>query len=156
MQSKKEHERVQAFQGNDLNAQLGMVVVESGPERVLIDMPVGERCLQKFGYVHGGATLALLEAAGSVGAEMLCDLERERPFGVHMDVRHLNSCTHGMVHGLAELAGQQDLGKRGSRQSWRVTATDDEGNVMSAGTFDTRIVPLDYLQTRNARQGRHS
>ncbi len=129
-----------------LNALLGMRVVLDGPDEVAIDMPVGDACLQPFGFVHGGATLSLLEAAGSRAAELRCNLDEQLPFGVHMDVRHKKSCRAGTVHARATLQCEQDLGERGTRQEWRVVATDDAGDVMSEGTFVTRIVPKSIVQ----------
>ena len=128
-----------------LNAVLGMRMVHDGPDEVAIDMPVGDACLQPFGFVHGGATLALLEAAGSRAAELRCNLDHQLPFGVHMDVRHVKSCREGTVHARATLRCEQDLGERGTRQEWDVVATDDAGDVMSEGTFVTRIVPRSRL-----------
>lgn len=133
-----------------LNGCLQFQLIEDGTDRVRMDMPVTPDCLQPFGYVHGGATLALLEAAGSRGAEMRCNLETHRPFGVHMDVKHVHNCNKGTVHALAEIASEEDLGNRGTMQVWHVCATDDNGTIMSEGTFATRIVPLAYLQQKEA------
>ena len=133
-----------------LNGMLGIRLVQGDADFVRMDMPVTTACLQPFGYVHGGATLALLEAAASLGAELRCNLECERPFGSHMDVRHVRSCREGTVHATASLASEENLGERGSRQVWDVHATDDAGDLLSAGTFVTRIVSFDYLAAKES------
>ena len=133
-----------------LNERLGLVEVDDSPEAVHLDMPVTDACMQPFGYVHGGATLALLEAAASWGARLRCDLDTMRPFGTHMDVHHIRSCTQGTVHGAAILASEEDLGPAGTRQVWEVSATDDAGRQLSVGTFTTRIVSLDYLESKES------
>ena len=133
-----------------LNNQLGFVEVDYSPEAVHLDMPVTDACMQPFGYVHGGATLTLLEAAASWGARLRCDLQTHRPFGTHMDVHHVRACTQGTVHGAAVLSDEQDLGPKGTRQVWDVSATDDAGNLLSVGTFTTRIVSLSYLQSKES------
>ena len=133
-----------------LNGLLGFASVSESPTQVRLDMPVSPSCMQPFGYVHGGATLTLLEAAGSWGARLRCNLETHRPFGTHMDVHHVRACQGGTVHGVATLAEEQDLSERGTRQVWDVSATDDDGNLLSTGTFTTRIVPLDYLSTKES------
>ena len=136
-----------------LNGLLGLNVVEEDRDTVRMDMPVSSSCLQPFGFVHGGATLALLEAAASRGAELRCNLGCERPFGTHVDITHVKNCRQGTVHGTAVFESEQDLGERGTRQTWRVQATDDSGAVMSTGTLETRIVPLAYLESKsNARK----
>lgn len=134
--------------GIGLNGMLQIVVVEDSAERVCMDMPVTSKCLQPFGYVHGGATLALLEAAGSRAAELRCNLDTQRPFGTHMDVHHIRNCREGTVHGAAEFMSEEDLGERGTKQTWQVAATDDGGNTLSTGTFTTRVVPIDYLEQK--------
>lgn len=52
-----------------LGERMGMRVVECSPERVVIDMPV-EGNTQPFGLLHGGASAALAETAGSIGAAL--------------------------------------------------------------------------------------
>ena len=103
-------------------------------------MPITDAVRQPFGFVHGGATLALLETVGSRAAELRANLEVERPFGIHMDVRHFKAGVEGTVRGVAEIDRVE-----GNKQFWRVTAYDDAGDVMSSGTFMTKIVSLERL-----------
>ena len=109
-------------------------------------MPITDAVLQPFGFVHGGATLALLETVASRAAELRADLETERPFGTRVDVRHRKSGRAGSVRGVAELERVE-----GVKQIWRVNAYDDEGDVMSTGTFETKIVTLAYLAEKGRR-----
>lgn len=124
---------------------LGIRFTEASPDRCEAVMPITDAILQPFGFVHGGATLALLETVASRAAELRADLESERPFGVRMDARHLKSGQAGQVRGVAELDHVE-----GSKQIWRVTAYDDAGDVMSTGTFETKIVTLAYLAQKAA------
>ncbi|MCI3988205.1 hotdog fold thioesterase, partial [Bacillus vallismortis] len=48
-----------------------MEIVENSAERCVAFMPVDHRTVQQFGYLHGGASVALAETAGSVGAQNL-------------------------------------------------------------------------------------
>ena len=48
---------------------LGIEVLEAGPDRVVARMPVAGN-VQPFGLLHGGATAALCETVGSVGASL--------------------------------------------------------------------------------------
>ena len=50
-----------------LGKTLGMEVVEAAPERVVISMPVTPAHHQPFGYLHGGASVALAETVASIG-----------------------------------------------------------------------------------------
>ena len=68
-----------------------------------------------------------------------------------MNVHHIRSCQKGTVHGSATLVSEEDLGARGTKQVWNVEARTDTGDTMSTGTFTTHIVPLDYLEKKNAQ-----
>ena len=125
---------------------LGIRFTEATPERCEAVMPITDAVLQPFGFVHGGATLALLETVASRAAELRADLETERPFGTRVDVRHRKPGRAGSVRGVAELERVEDV-----KQIWRVNAYDDEGDVMSTGTFETKIVTLAYLAERGRR-----
>ena len=125
---------------------LGIRFTEATPERCEAVMPITDAVLQPFGFVHGGATLALLETVASRAAELRADLETERPFGTRVDVRHRKSGRAGSVRGVAELERVE-----GVKQIWRVNAYDDEGDVMSTGTFETKIVTLAYLAEKGRR-----
>ena len=125
---------------------LGIRFTEATPERCEAVMPITDAVLQPFGFVHGGATLALLETVASRAAELRADLETERPFGTRVDVRHRKPGRAGSVRGVAELERVE-----GVKQIWRVNAYDDEGDVMSTGTFETKIVTLAYLAERGRR-----
>ena len=45
---------------------LGLRVLEESPTHVLMEMPVTDALVQPFGFLHGGATISLLESAASV------------------------------------------------------------------------------------------
>lgn len=119
---------------------LGIEYTEESATRVVAVMPITPEILQPFGFVHGGATIALLESVASVGAEASVDLDCERPFGIEVTVRHRKSGTSGTLTGIAELDRVE-----GSKQFWTVAAYDDEGDVVSDGVIMTKIVSLERL-----------
>ena len=127
---------------------LGLRVLEESPTHVLMEMPVTDALVQPFGFLHGGATISLLESAASWAAALGTDFATERAFGSHIDVHHLNSVTGGLVRGSATLESTRDLGERGSKQTWAVEAKDEQGRTVSCGTITTRTVSLRYLSSR--------
>lgn len=127
---------------------LGLRVLEESPTHVLMEMPVTDALVQPFGFLHGGATISLLESAASWAAALGTDFATERAFGSHIDVHHLNSVTGGLVRGSATLESTRDLGERGSKQTWAVEAKDEQGRTVSCGTITTRTVSLEYLSSR--------
>lgn len=135
---------------------IGLSVAEESPERVVMEMPVTDALMQPFGYLHGGATASLLESAASWAAALHADYGKERAFGSHVDIHHIKSVRNGTVHGTAELAKNEDLGERGSKQTWKVTATDDAGDVVSCGIITTRTVSLEYLAKKQGKDAASS
>lgn len=119
---------------------LDMEYLVDEPEHVEVRMPITSRILQPFGFVHGGATIALIETAASRGATLMADLETERPFGIESKIRHRKSGKQGWVRAVAKLDHCEK-----NKQFWDVAAYDDEGDVMSDGVFVTKIVTLERL-----------
>ena len=114
---------------------LGMEFVSVERDRVVATMPVDERTRQPYGYLHGGATAALLETVASVGAVQNVDTAREIPLGVEICVQHRRSVREGLVTGTAE-----PLEMAPDRQLWSVVARDDQDRVISEGTCAIRVV----------------
>lgn len=134
------------------NELLGIQVESVKPGRVEMSMPITKDHTQPFGFLHGGATLTLLEAAASRGAECTVDPSKERPFGIEINVRHRKSGQVGdTLRGIAEL-DREELGSYGSRkQIWNVTAYDGTGDVVSEGTFTTKVVSLARLAEKGVK-----
>ena len=131
---------------------LGLRVLEESPTYVLMEMPVTDALVQPFGFLHGGATISLLESAASWAAALGTDCATERAFGSHIDVHHLSSATGGVVRGSATLESTQNLGGRGSKQTWAVEAIDEHGHTVSCGTITTRTVSLKYLAEKRSAE----
>jgi len=106
-------------------------------------MPVTEALVQQYGYLHGGATIALLETAASLGAVGTADAD-ETPFGVHIDIRHRRSARAGqVVTGYARLKDEMPSNAEHPdrrTQLWEVRALDESGAVISDGIIEIRIV----------------
>ena len=100
----------------DFNKLLGITFPEASATFVRAELPITDAIRQPYGFVHGGATLTLLEAAASLGAEFHTDLSRELPFGV--------------------------TSSKGYRKLfWNVCARDDGGDVISEGVILCVVVP---------------
>jgi phosphoribosyl-AMP cyclohydrolase/phosphoribosyl-ATP pyrophosphohydrolase/phosphoribosyl-AMP cyclohydrolase len=134
--------------GRGMTDRMGIRVIEQSPTRVRMDLPVLPGVLQPVGFLHGGATITLLESCASLASWLGSDLETEYSFGTHVDVKHVNAVRSGVVHGTAELDQVDDLGERGRKETWRVEATDDGGATVSLGTVTTRVVSKRYFANR--------
>ncbi len=116
--------------------------------RVEATMPIIEEILQPFGFVHGGATISLLESAASEGTAAHADWETQRPFGVDIHVAHRKGAKGKQLRGVAELE-KEELSRSGAiKHFWKVTAYDDEGDIVSEGSVFAMIVPLARLEEK--------
>ncbi|RIN78849.1 PaaI family thioesterase [Staphylococcus simulans] len=98
--------------------------VETG--YVKMKMPVSDKVKQPFGYLHGGATMALGETACSIGAAHMVDTDKIIPVGLEMNTNHIRSATEGYVYAIAELIH----GGR-STQVWNINLVDDQDKLIS-------------------------
>ena len=109
-----------------------------------MSMPISPAIYQGYGYVHGGATLALIESVASLASHGYAG-DDEIPFGVGMDVRHRHSAKSGRLHAVADLDRIEPSAKVGRKLFWNVRAEDDAGTVLSDGVFVAKIVPKSYV-----------
>ena len=123
--------------------ELGIEFTTVSAERVETVMPITPRMHQPYGFVHGGVTLALLEATASKGVELHTYLAVERPFGIAIEVRHRKTAREGTLRGVAEFDHAE-----GRKQFWRVSAYDDAGDVVSSGMFTTKVVSFERLREK--------
>src|SRR5438876_2059387 len=79
-----------------LNQTLEIELVEASRERVVMKMPVTARHHQPWGFLHGGASLALAESAATVGAFLNCP-PGMGAFGQQINANHLRSLRQGVL-----------------------------------------------------------
>jgi 1,4-dihydroxy-2-naphthoyl-CoA hydrolase len=116
---------------------LGMDIVESGKERVVIRMPVGPKVLQPWGLLHGGASVALAETAASMAASMNVDREKDVVVGIEINANHLRGKRDGVV---TATALPVHVGRR--TQVWEVRIADEEGKLVCISRCTLAVVPL--------------
>jgi uncharacterized protein (TIGR00369 family) len=104
-----------------INDLLDVEVLEAGPERVVMRLPVDWRVHQPFGILHGGVSALLAESAASLGAALAAGPERS-VVGIELSASHLRGLRDG--HLTAE-ATPVRVGR--TIQVWRIVLTDDEG-----------------------------
>lgn len=118
-----------------LHQSLGIEVIEIGEGKVKATMPVDDRTRQPYGYLHGGASVALAETAASVGTAALIDLEKEICFGLEINANHVRSKRDGMVTATAETVHR---GK--TTMVWDIRINDEDGRLISISRCTVAIV----------------
>jgi 1,4-dihydroxy-2-naphthoyl-CoA hydrolase len=107
-----------------INDLLDVEVLEAGPERVMMRLPVDWRVHQPFGILHGGVSALLAESAASLGAALAAGPERS-VVGIELSASHLRALRDG--HLTAE-ATPVRVGR--TVQVWRIVLTDDDGRAI--------------------------
>ena len=80
---------------------LGIKIIDIGENFISGKMPVDERTKQPFGLLHGGASVALAETLGSIGAGMNVDQSSQSVVGIEINANHLKAVKTGWVFGKA-------------------------------------------------------
>lgn len=79
---------------------LGIAMEEATPERVVATMPV-EGNTQPDGFLHGGATMSLIESIASVGGALFAGWPERLVVGQQQTCNFLSTATTGHVRGVA-------------------------------------------------------
>jgi 1,4-dihydroxy-2-naphthoyl-CoA hydrolase len=117
----------------ELDAKMGVRILEQSAERVVATMPVaGNR--QSFGLLHGGASVALAEALGSWAAVIHAG-PGHRAVGVDINATHHASVESGSVTGVATAIR---LGR--TLTSHEVVVVDDDGRRLCTARITNLIV----------------
>src|SRR4051812_29020703 len=86
-----------AWGKNTMSETLGMKFTEIGADYLKISMPVDERTKQPYGLLHGGASVALAETAGSVASALVIDNTKYMCVGIEINANHVRSAKEGRV-----------------------------------------------------------
>jgi len=86
---------------NTMGEHLGIRFTEVGDNFLKATMPVDHRTQQPYGLLHGGASVALAETLGSVGAALVIDRNKFICVGLDINANHVRSVRSGFVTGTA-------------------------------------------------------
>ncbi|WP_342388611.1 PaaI family thioesterase [Salinicoccus bachuensis] len=98
---------------------LEIEVVRDEPGLMVMDMPVTEKVLQPYGFLHGGANVVLAETAASRGAAGLI-ADDEITFGMEINANHIKTKQTGRLTATARCRHQ---GR--STQIWEIEIMDE-------------------------------
>ncbi|MDP1811264.1 MAG: hotdog fold thioesterase [Sediminibacterium sp.] len=91
---------IEGFGKNTMGDHLGIRFSELGENFLKATMPVDERTKQPYGLLHGGASVALAETLGSIGAALVIDPELFICVGQEVNANHLRGVKGGLVTGI--------------------------------------------------------
>ncbi|HVP34699.1 MAG TPA: hotdog fold thioesterase [Steroidobacteraceae bacterium] len=117
-----------------LSGHLGIRITEVGPDFLRATMPVTERTHQPYGVLHGGASVALAETAGSIAA-MLCVEPQQLVLGQDINANHLRSVSAGLVTATAR---PFHLGR--SSHVWHIEIRDEQERLVCVSRLTMAVV----------------
>jgi len=123
-------------EGDTLLTTLGITLVDQDPSRVVATMPVTPRVHQPFGYLHGGASVALAETVASMGAVLNCEPGMVA-FGLEINANHLRSKRSGLLTAIGT-----PLHKGRTTQVWEVRIQDEDERLICVSRCTLAIVPM--------------
>ncbi len=100
-------------------------------------MPVDHRTHQPYGLLHGGASVALAETLGSIGANLCVDQESFYCVGLDINANHVSGVRSGVVTGVA-----RPLHVGRSTQVWEIRITSDEGKLVCISRLTMAVVAV--------------
>ncbi len=109
-------------------------------------MPVDGRTHQPMGLLHGGASVALAETLGSIGAASRVDPAKQACVGLEINANHLKGVRDGWVRGRATPV---HVGR--STQVWEIRITHEEtGALVCISRITMAVIDLPTAGPRPA------
>ncbi len=113
---------------------LGIEWEELGPDYIKASMPVDYRTKQPYGLLHGGASVALAETLGSVGAALSVDARKFIAVGMEINANHIRSAREGRVTGIT-----RPIHRGASTQVWEIRIEDELGKLVCISRLTVAI-----------------
>ncbi len=114
---------------------LGILFTEIGEDFVRGTMPVDTRTVQPYGLLHGGASVALAETLGSMGAAMCVDAAEYQVVGQEINANHVRAVRSGLVSGTARAA---HLG--GRTHVWTIEIINDAQKLICISRITMAVI----------------
>jgi 1,4-dihydroxy-2-naphthoyl-CoA hydrolase len=118
-----------------LIANLGILFTEIGDDFVRATMPVDTRTVQPYGLLHGGASVALAETLGSMGAAMCVDADEYQVVGQEINANHVRAARSGLVTGTARAV---HLG--GRTHVWSIEIVNDAKKLVCISRITMAVI----------------
>ena len=114
---------------------LGILFTEIGADFVRGTMPVDTRTVQPYGLLHGGASVALAETLGSMGASMCVDAAEYQVVGQEINANHVRAARSGLVTGTARAV---HLG--GRTHVWSIEIVNDAQKLVCISRITMAVI----------------
>ena len=134
-QSPRSIEDLNANRQGTLIGHLGISFTEIGADFIRGTMPVDTRTVQPYGLLHGGASVALAETLGSMGAAMCVNAEEYQVVGQEINANHVRAARSGLVTGTARAV---HLG--GRTHVWSIDIVNDAQKLVCISRITMAVI----------------
>ncbi len=114
---------------------LGIEFTKIGEDFIEAKMPVDSRTHQPMGLLHGGASVALAETLGSVGASCCIDMSTSYCVGLEINANHIKSMRSGFAIGVAKPI---HIGKK--THVWEIRITNEQLELVCVSRITMAIL----------------
>jgi 1,4-dihydroxy-2-naphthoyl-CoA hydrolase len=128
-------EALQEMGKGNMGEHLGMEFIEIGADFLKAKMPVDHRTKQPYGLLHGGASVALAETIGSVGAALLTDPEKYYCVGLEINANHVRGVRDGFV-----IATATPLHVGAATQVWDIKIHDEKEKLVCVSRLTVAVL----------------
>jgi 1,4-dihydroxy-2-naphthoyl-CoA hydrolase len=128
-------EELNSGQAGTMIEHLGIEFTEIGDDFIRGTMPVDERTRQPYGLLHGGASVALAETLGSLGATLCIDTTEYQCVGQEINANHVRPARTGLVTGTARPV---HLG--GRSQVWTIDIVNEFRRLVCTSRLTVAVV----------------
>ena len=113
---------------NELMQFLGVKIVQTEPDRVVLTMEVTPKVHQYVGIMNGGVSMYLAETAASIGVVASADLTKVTPVGVEINANHIRAVSKGTITVTAT-----PIFPGRTMSIWQIDITNDKGKLVCTG-----------------------
>jgi len=131
-------DRLNPLPESTLQGYLGMEASDIGDDFLQLRMPVDPRTHQPFGRLHGGASVALAETAGSMAASLCIDLATSIAVGVEINANHVRPAYDGWVYATAR---PESIGR--TMHVWSIRIEDEAGKLVCISRHTVAVIAKD-------------
>ncbi len=135
MNREKILQKIQESIQDTMNSAIGIEITDVGDDFICGKMPVDKRTVQRFGILHGGASVTLAESLGSIIGSLQIDLNTEMVVGVEINANHLKSIKTGWVYGKASPIR---IGKK--IQVWEIKIANEKSELVCISRLTLAVV----------------
>ncbi len=138
--SERSLEDLNANRHGTLIGTLGILFTEVGADFIRGTMPVDTRTAQPYGLLHGGASVALAETLGSMGAAMCVDAEEYQVVGQEINANHVRAARSGLVTGTA-----RPVHMGGRTHVWSIDIVNDAEKLVCISRITMAVIKRGVL-----------